>query len=64
MQTIESLTELLRMEHEQIGTEVAKNAEFKEALSFCLPHAAWALQGQMFNKSIIQAKQLLERDPS
>ena len=27
MQTIESLTELLRMAHEQIDTEVAKNAE-------------------------------------
>ena len=116
MQTIESLTELLRMAHEQIDTEVAKNAELKkgggelstnnilatservhninldlrnglktandcnlklkvkteslqkanaelkEALSFCVPHAAWALQGQMFNKSIIQAKQLLERE--
>ena len=29
MQTIESLTELLRMAHEQIDTELAKNAELK-----------------------------------
>ena len=34
MQTIESLTKLLRMAHEQIETEVAKNAELdKECLN-------------------------------
>ena len=33
MQTIESLTELLRMAHERIGTEVAKNAELEKDLS-------------------------------
>ena len=33
MQTIESLTELLRMAHEQIDTEVAKNAELEKQLS-------------------------------
>ena len=32
MQTIESLTELLRMAHEQIDTEVAKIAELEKAL--------------------------------
>ena len=33
MQTIETLTELLRMAHEQIETEVAKNAELEKDLS-------------------------------
>tara|TARA_R110000796_G_scaffold192343_1_gene309039 strand:+ start:338 stop:553 length:216 start_codon:yes stop_codon:yes gene_type:complete len=32
MQTIESLTKLLRMAHEQIDTEVAKIAELEKAL--------------------------------
>jgi hypothetical protein len=36
------------------------NAELKDGLAFCLPYAEWALQGQMFNKGIIEAKKLLE----
>jgi hypothetical protein len=38
------------------------NAELEKSLSFYLPYADFALQGQMFNAGIIQAKKLLENE--
>jgi hypothetical protein len=33
--------------------------ELEDALFFCLPHAEFALQGQMFNKGIARARDVL-----
>jgi hypothetical protein len=57
-QTVEEVVSALLLS----ASQADKIAELEISLCFCLPHADFALQGQMFNAGIIQAKKLLENE--
>lgn len=38
-----------------------ENKMLREALAFCVPHAEFALQGQMFNRGMANAREVLEQ---